>query len=172
MKALDVCRERLHELESERLGLTDVCRYETTMAGKDEEEQTLTAGDRSNPIPREGAGHEQPQQPRPRSGHARDPDPMNYSNDKSEKSGSVAPIVELLRKRQRKEREEADIRREEHVLLNKRLAMMEEQVRTLSRLITQRARTPHSQHRRLGRQIQPRARAVKCLRGLKRMQEL
>jgi hypothetical protein len=50
----------------------------------------------------------------------------------------VAPIVELLRKRQREEREEADIRREEQVLLNKRFAMMEEQVQMLSKLITQR----------------------------------
>ena len=47
-------------------------------------------------------------------------------------------MVELLRKRQREEGEEADIQREEQILLNKRLAMMEEQVQMLSKLITQR----------------------------------
>lgn len=54
----------------------------------------------------------------------------------------IATIVELLCKRQREERDEADIRREEQVLLNKRLAMMEEQVQMLSKLITQHNRPP------------------------------
>jgi uncharacterized protein YecT (DUF1311 family) len=138
-KALDVRRERLHELESERLGLTDVCRYETTVIGEEEEvgPQGVDTGDRANPISLEDAANEEPQQSRPADSLYRDLEPTE-SNSKSRTSDPVAPIVELLRKRQREEREEADIRREEQVLLNKRLAMMEEQVQMLSKLITQR----------------------------------
>jgi hypothetical protein len=136
-KALAVRRERLHELESERLGLTDLCRYETTVVGEEEEtgRQGVDTGDRSNPISLEGAVDEEPQQPRPVNNLYRDLEPTNISNDKTKNADPVAPIVELLRKRQREEREEADIRREEQVLLNKRLAMMEEQVQMLSKLM-------------------------------------
>jgi hypothetical protein len=139
-KALAVRRERLHELESERLGLTDICRYETTMVGEEEETgpQGVDTGDRSNPISLEDAVVEEPQQPRPVNNLYRDLEPTDISNDKAKKVDPVAPIIELLRKRQREEREEADIRREEQILLNKRLAMMEEQVQMLGRLITQR----------------------------------
>jgi hypothetical protein len=138
-KALDVRRERLHELESESLGLTDICRYETTVIGEEEEvgPQGVDTGDRANPISLEDAVGEEPQKPRPADSLYRDLEPT-VSNSKSGNSDSVAPIVELLRKRQREEREEADIRREEQALLNKRLAMMEEQVQMLSTLITQR----------------------------------
>lgn len=140
-KALAVRRERLHELESERLGLTDVCRYETTVVGEEEESrpQGVDNGNRANPIPLEDAAGEEPQSSRPGNSLYQDLEPME-SNSKSRNSDPVAPIVELLRKRQREEREEADIRREEQVLLNKRLAMMEDQVQMLSKLITQRER--------------------------------
>jgi hypothetical protein len=143
-KALAVRRERLHELESERLGLTDVCRYETTMAGEEEETgpQGVDTGDRSNPISLEDAVEEELQQPRPVNNLYRDLEPADTSNEKVKKTDPVTPIVELLRKRQREEREEADIRREEQVLLNKRLAMMEEQVQMLGRLLTQREQRP------------------------------
>jgi len=136
-KALAVRRERLHELESERLGLTDLCRYETTVVGEEEEtgRQGVDTGDRSNPISLEDAVDEEPQQPRPVNNLYRDLEPTDFSNDKTKNVDPVAPIVELLRKRQREEREEADIRREEQVLLNKRLAMMEEQVQMLSKLM-------------------------------------
>lgn len=142
-KALAVRRERLHELESERLGLTDVCRYETTMAGEEEETgpQGVDTGDRSNPILLEDAFDKEPQQPQPVNNLYRDLEPTDTSNEKVKKADPVAPIVELLRKRQREEREEADIRREEQVLLNKRLAMMEDQVQMLSKLLTQREQT-------------------------------
>jgi hypothetical protein len=128
-KALEVRRERLHELESERLGLTDICRYETTVGGEEEETvaQGVDTGERTNPIPLEDAVNEEPRPSRPADSLYRDLEPTE-SNRKPANSDPVAPIVELLRKRQREEREEADIRREEQVLLNKRLAMMEEQV--------------------------------------------
>ncbi|GAB7333787.1 hypothetical protein MBLNU13_g05305t1 [Cladosporium sp. NU13] len=68
-------------------------------------------------------------------------DPLeNLQHPKPDEQPNAAdhttPIVELLHKRQREEREEADIRREEQVLLDKRLALMEEQVQMLSKLIT------------------------------------
>jgi hypothetical protein len=66
------------------------------------------------------------------------------SNDHPNAVDQIAPIVELLRKRQREEREETDIRREEQILLNKRLAMMEEQVQMLSKLITRHNPPPAS----------------------------
>lgn len=146
MKALDVRRERLHELETERLGLTDVCRYETMVEGEEEEigpqgvetsEHEHTNGDRSNPISLEDTVEEDPRQPPPDDHPPAQTEPTEL-NERSKHSDPVAPIVELLRKQQREEREEADIRREEQVLLNKRLAMMEEQVQMLSKLITQR----------------------------------
>jgi hypothetical protein len=71
MRALDVRRERLHELETERLGLTEVCRYET-MVGEEEEEigpggveingHEQSNGDRSNPIAIEHEVDEEPPQ--------------------------------------------------------------------------------------------------------------
>ena len=145
-KALAVRRERLHELESERLGLTDVCRYETTMVGEEEEAGPpgVDTGDRSNPISLEDAVDEEPQQPRPVNNLYRDLEPTDTSNEKAKKADPVAPIVELLRKRQREEREEADIRREEQVLLNKRLAIMQEQIQMLGKLITQREQRPQT----------------------------
>jgi hypothetical protein len=143
MRALDVRRERLHELETERLGLTEVCRYET-MVGEEEEEigpggveingHEQSNGDRSNPIAIE---HEVDEEPPQRDKPPGDVGPAD-TEERSKPSDQIAPIVELLRKRQREEREEADIRREEQVILNKRLAMMEEQVQMLSKLITQR----------------------------------
>ena len=137
-KALEVRRERLHELESERLGLTDVCRYETTVGGVEENRlQSVDTDGRTNPISLEDAVNQEPQQSRPDDGLYRNLQPTE-SNGKPGNSDSVAPIVELLRKRQREEREEADIRREEQVLLNKRLAMMEEQVQMLCKVVTQR----------------------------------
>ena len=138
-KALEVRRERLHELESERLGPTDVCRYETTVGGEGEETgaQGVDTGERANPISLEGAVNEEPRPSRPADSLYRDLEPTE-SNGKPGNSDSVAPVVELLRKRQREEREEADIRREEQVLLNKRLAMMEEQVQMLCKVVTQR----------------------------------
>jgi hypothetical protein len=72
MRTLDVRRERLHELETERLGLTEVCRYET-MVGREEEEigpggveingHEQANGDRSNPISLEDAVEEEPRRP-------------------------------------------------------------------------------------------------------------
>jgi hypothetical protein len=144
MRALDVRRERLHELEAERLGLTEVCRYETMVGGEEEEEEEIgpggveingreqSNGDRSNPIALEDEVEEEPRQTKKPPG---DMEPTE-TEERSKPSDQIAPIVELLRRRQREEREEADIRREEQVLLNKRLAMMEEQVQMLSKLIT------------------------------------
>ena len=145
VKALDVRRRRLHELETERLGLGDVCRYETRVVTEEEEigplgietsEHPPAAGDGSNPIPvDDDFGAEPP--------HQTEIDPLDNigpprPTDQPNAADQIAPIVELLRTRQLEEREEADIRREEQVLLNKRLAMMEEQVQMLSKLITQR----------------------------------
>lgn len=152
MKALDVRRKRLHELETERLGLTDVCRYETMVEEEEEEngpqgveisEHTRANGERSNSSSLEDGVDEERQQPRFHSNPPGNLEPTDL-NERSKHSDSVAPIVELLRKRQREEREEADIRREEQVLLNKRLAMMEEQVQILSKLITQREQRPQA----------------------------
>jgi hypothetical protein len=143
MRALDVRRERLHELETERLGLTEVCRYETMVGGEEEEigpggmeinGHEQSNGDRANPIAIE---HDVDEEPRQRDKPPGEMDPTD-TEERSKPSYQIAPIVELLRKRQREEKEEADIRREEQVLLNKRLAMMEEQVQMLSKLITQR----------------------------------
>jgi hypothetical protein len=148
-KALDVRRERLHELETERLGLADVCRYETMVVGEEEETepQGVNTGDRPNPISFENAVDGEPQQTRPGDSLYRDLQ-LADSNDEPKRSDPVAPIAELLRKRQREEREEADIRREEQVLLNKRLAMMEEQVQILSKLMCKEKSQPVSPPRR------------------------
>lgn len=138
-RALDVRRRRLHELETERLGLTDVCRYETRVVTEDEEigprgtgtnERQPADGDNTNPISIDDEPNQTVLDPLE---DLEPPKPIEQPNATEQ----IAPIVELLRKRQREEREEADIRREEQVLLNKRLAMMEEQVQMLSRLITQ-----------------------------------
>jgi len=143
IKALEVRRRRLHELETERLGLTDVCRYETRVVVEDEEigtrgievnERQPADGDDSNPILLDDEPNAEPP-------HQTMTDPLENleppkPNEQPSAADQIAPIVELLRKRQLEEREEADIRREEQVLLNK-LAMMEEQVQMLGRLITQ-----------------------------------
>lgn len=59
MKALDVRRERSHELETKQLRLIDVCRYETMIMEEEEEiglqgvetsDHTLANGDRSHQI--------------------------------------------------------------------------------------------------------------------------
>jgi hypothetical protein len=138
-RALDVRRRRLHELETERLGLTDVCRYETRVVTEDEEigpqgietnERQPADGHNANPIPIDDEPDQTELDPLE---DLESPKPIEQPNA----ADQIAPIVELLRKRQCEEREEADIRREEQVLLNKRLAMMEEQVQMLSKLITQ-----------------------------------
>jgi hypothetical protein len=143
-RALDVRRRRLHELETERLGLTDVCRYETRVVTEDEEigpqgietnERQSADSDNSDPI----AIDDEPNQT--------ELDPLEDLEpptpiEQPDGADQIAPIVELLRKRQREEREEADTTREEQVLLNKRLAMMEEQVQMLTKLITQRNPPP------------------------------
>lgn len=144
VKALEVRRRRLHELETERLGLTEVCRYDTRVVTEVEEigphgietnEHQLADGDDSNPITIDDEPIIEPL-------HQTAVDPLEDLEPPKPKeqltaADQIAPIVELLRKRQREEREESDIRREEQVLLNKRLAMMEEQVQMLSKLITQ-----------------------------------
>jgi len=151
VKALDVRRRRLHELETERLGLTDVCRYETRVVTEDEEigpqgietnERQPADGDDSNPILLDDEPNGEPLQQTvvdPLE-DLEPPKPAEQPNA----ADQIAPIVELLRKRQREEREEAEIRREEQILLNKRLAMMEEQVQMLSKLITQHNPPPTS----------------------------
>lgn len=144
VKALEVRRRRLHELETERLGLTEVCRYDTRVVTEDEEigpqgietsERQPDDGDGLNPILVDDEPDVEPL-------HHTVVDPLEdleppKSKEQPSAADRIAPIVELLRKRQREEREESDIRREEQVLLNKRLAMMEEQVQMLSELITQ-----------------------------------
>lgn len=139
-RALDVRRRRLHELETERLGLTVVCRYDTRVITEDEEigphgietnERQYADGDDSNPILVDDEPDQTEIDP------LEDLEPPKPSEQPSA-ADQIAPIVELLRKRQREEREEADIRREEQILLIKRLAMMEEQVQMLSKLMTQR----------------------------------
>jgi len=124
--------------------LTEVCRYDTRVITEDEEigpqgietnKRRPADGDGSNPIL---VGEEPNAEPL----HQTAADPLEdlkppKSNESVSTADQIAPVVELLRKRQREEREEADIRREEQVLLNKRLAMMEEQVQMLSKLITQ-----------------------------------
>lgn len=146
VKALDVRRKRLHELETERLGLTDVCRYETRVVGEDEEigpqgveatERSPANGDCSNPIPLEEEPIAASRGQRIDLSSAAHPEATNVGKQ-SDAPDQIAHIIELLRKRQREEREEADIRREEQILLNKRLAMMEEQVQMLSKLIIHR----------------------------------
>jgi hypothetical protein len=143
-RALDVRRRRLHELETERLGLTDVCRYETRVVTEDEEigpqgielnERQPADGDNTNPISIDDEPDQTVLDPLE---DLEPPKPIEQPNATEQ----IAPIVELLRKRQREEREEADIRREEQVLLNKRLAMMEEQIQMLSKLITQHNPSP------------------------------
>lgn len=138
-RALDIRRRRLHEFETERLGLTEVCRYETRVVTEDEEigpqvietnERQSIDSDGSNPILVDDEHIQTVLDP------LEDLEPPKPAEQPSA-AEQIAPIVELLRKRQREEREEADIRREEQVLLNKRLAMMEEQVQMLSKLITQ-----------------------------------
>lgn len=108
IKALDVRRDRLHGLESERLGLTDVCRYETTVVGEegkmrtqggDTSERTLADGDRSNPISLEDVVDDQPQQSRPDNSPFLDLDGTDPSH-KAGNSDPLTPILELLRKRQ------------------------------------------------------------------------
>ena len=146
VNALDVRRRRLHELETERLGLTEVCRYDTRVVTEDEEiglqgvetsERQSADGDGSNPILVEDEPDQTVLDP------LEDLEPPKQ-NEQSNAAGQIAPILELLRKRQREEREEADIRREEQVLLNKRLALMEEQMQMLSELITQHNPPPTS----------------------------
>jgi hypothetical protein len=112
VKALDVRRRRLHELETERLGLDDVCRYETRVLTEEEEigplgietsERPPAAGDGSNPIPvDDDFGTEPP--------HQAELDPLSNigvpkPNDQSNAADLLAPIVELLRTRHREERE-------------------------------------------------------------------
>lgn len=144
VKALEVRRRGLHELETERLGLTELCRYDTRVVTEDEEigpegietnERQPADGDGSNPIPIDDEPIIEPL-------HQTEVDPLENlepprPHGQPSVADEIAPIVELLRKRRREEREESDIRREEQVLLNKRLAMMEEQVKMLSKLITQ-----------------------------------
>jgi len=142
---LDVRRRRLHELETERLGLSDVCRCETRVVTEEEEigpqgietnDRPTADGDGMSPIPiNDESGteslHQMPVDPLG--------DPVSTKLvEQPNAADQIAPIIELLRTRQREEREEADIRREEQALLNKRLAMMEDQVQSLSKLITQR----------------------------------
>jgi hypothetical protein len=104
--------------------------------GIETDEQPPADGDGSNPIPVDDDFGTEPS-------HQTDLDPLDNINPakpnvRPSATDQIAPIVELFRTRQREEREEADIRREEQVLLNNRLAMMEEQVQMLSKLITQR----------------------------------
>lgn len=130
--ALDIRRRRLHELETERLGLTEVCRYDTRVVTEDEEigpqcfetnERQPADGGGSNPILVDDEPNAEPL-------HQTAVDPLE-DLEPSKPTGhftaadQIALIVELLRKRQREKREESDIRWEEQVLLNKRLAMME-----------------------------------------------
>jgi hypothetical protein len=142
VKALDVRWRRLHELETERLGLSDVCRYEIRVVTEEVEiglqgietnERPPADGGGSNPILVDDEFGAEPS-------HQKELDPLDNINPTkpNEQSDQIAPIIELLRTRQREDREEADIRWEEQVLLNKRLAMMEEQVQMLSKHITQR----------------------------------
>lgn len=143
VKALDVRRRRMHELEIERLGQTDVCHYETTAVGEEEEIgpqgiETTVVPQINGSIahadsPEDGISTESRNRP---NDFNLPVDLEHYESGKQPKAtDQVAIIAELLRKRQRDEREEADIRREEQVLLNKRLAMMEEQMQMLSKLI-------------------------------------
>lgn len=148
---MDIRRRKLHELETERLGLTEVCRYDTRVVTEDEEtgpqgietnERQPANGDGSNPIlvddePNAESLDQTVVDP------LQDLEPSMLTGQLSA-ADHIAPIVELLRKRQREEREESDIRREEQILLNKRLAMMEGQVQMLSKLITQRNLQPAS----------------------------
>ncbi|KAM0703104.1 hypothetical protein Q7P35_009802 [Cladosporium inversicolor] len=143
-RPLEVRRRGLHEPETERLGLTELCRYDTRVVTEDEEigpegietnERQPADGDGSNPIPIDDEPIIEPL-------HQTEVDPLENlepprPHGQPSVADEIAPIVELLRKRRREEREESDIRREEQVLLNKRLAMMEEQVKMLSKLITQ-----------------------------------
>lgn len=126
--------------------LTDVCRYQTRVVTDEEEigpqgietnERQPADGDNTGPIPINDEPSETVLGPLE---DLDSPKPSEQPNA----ADQIAPIVDLLRKRQREEREEADIRREEQVLLNKRLAMMEEQVQILSKLITQHNHPPAS----------------------------
>lgn len=143
VKALDVRRRKLHELEIERLGQTDVCRYETTVVGEEEEigpqgiETTVLPPTNSNTSHVDTPEDEGSAESRDRPSDFNLPVDLERSDSGKHPKATdqVAIIAELLRKRQRDEREEADIRREEQVLLNKRLAMMEEQMQMLSKLI-------------------------------------
>ena len=101
-RALDVRRRRLHELETERLGLTEVCRYDTRVITEDEEigpqgietdERQYPDGDDSNPILVDDELDQTELDP------LEDLEPPKPSEQPGA-ADQIAPIGELLRQRQ------------------------------------------------------------------------